>query len=171
MSLSTQIALKTNDKFQFFCNYISNKIKSAWSHIKKSDSWQLAGIITAVALLCFATTYIQNMFTIPLGGDFVLQMIPFQFKGYDDWHTFFRTGVFPTWDSSGIFGFSNIGGNSYYYLFDAWFLIMLIFPRSWLPQLQGIGTVVKMVTGGVLFYHYLGCFKISISTRKIGAVC
>lgn len=34
MSLSTQIALKTNDKFQFFCNYISNKIKSAWSHIK-----------------------------------------------------------------------------------------------------------------------------------------
>lgn len=171
MSLSTQIALKTNDKFQFFCNYISNKIKSTWSHIKKSDSWQLAGIITAVALLCFATTYIQNMFTIPLGGDFVLQMIPFQFKGYDDWHTFFRTGVFPTWDSSGIFGFSNIGGNSYYYLFDPWFLIMLIFPRSWLPQLQGIGTVVKMVTGGVLFYHYLGCFKISISTRKIGAVC
>ena len=54
MSLSTQIALKTNDKFQIFCNYISNKIKSAWSHIKKSDSWQLAGIITAVALLCFA---------------------------------------------------------------------------------------------------------------------
>ena len=58
MSLSTQIALKTNDKFQFFCNYISNKIKSAWSHIKKSDSWQLAGIITA--LITEISFYIIN---------------------------------------------------------------------------------------------------------------
>lgn len=171
MGTGTAVLQKTTDFLDSALNYLEHKARKIWKYICRSDAWQLAGILTLVALACFITTYLTNMFTIPLGGDFVLQMIPFQFKGYDDWHSFFKTGVFPTWDSAGIFGFSNIGGNSYYYLFDPWFLIMLFFPRAWLPQIQGILTVVKLVCGGVLFYHYLKSFKISVTTRKIGAVC
>lgn len=152
------------DEFPKWCERTLKKIR-------KSDAWQLAGILTIIGIGCFITTYVTNLFTIPLGGDFLLQMMPFQYSTYDTWHAFFRTGVFKIYDSDGILGISNIAANSFYYLFDPWMLISLIFPRAWLPQIQGIMTIVKAVTGGVLFYHYLGSFKISVSTRKIGSVC
>ncbi len=128
-------------------------------------------LLVLVSLACFGYTWICNSFTIPLGGDYTLQEMTFLFNGYDDWHTFFRTGHFPTWDRSIFLGIDNIGGNSFYYLFDPFFLLCLIFPRDWLLVLQGLSFVPKMVMAGMFFYWYLGSFGYSDKTRGIGALC
>lgn len=135
-----------------------------------SNTCQLAAILLGIAFMCFVYTYVTNMLTIPLGGDFVLQEIPFIFNGWDDWHYFFRTGEFRLWDTSGFLGVNNIGANSFYYLTSPWFFIYLLFPRSVLPQVQGLLTMVKLMTGGLLFYKYLDCFHIEERTRRMGAI-
>ena len=104
------------------------------------------------------------------GGDFVLQEIPFIFNGYDDWKYFFKTGEFVLWDTSGFLGVNNIGANQFYYLTSPWFLIYLLFPRNILPQVQGILTMVKLVTGGLLFNKYLESFNIKKGTRNMGSI-
>jgi uncharacterized membrane protein YfhO len=128
-------------------------------------------LLILVAIGCFGYTWINYNFTVPLGGDYTLQEMTFLFNGYDDWHTFFRTGHFPTWDRSVFLGIDNIGGNSFYYLFDPFFLLCLIFPRDWLLVLQGLSFVPKMVIAGMFFYWYLGSFGYSPKTRRIGALC
>ena len=127
-------------------------------------------LLTVVGLCCFGYTWVTHSFTVPLGGDYTLQEMTFLFNGYDDWHTFFRTGVFPTWDRSIFLGVDQVGANSFYYLFDPFFLIMLIFPRDWLLTLQGLAFVPKLVIGGMLFYWYLKEFDISPRNRRVGAL-
>ena len=127
-------------------------------------------ILMVVANLCFIYTWLNNGFTVPLSGDYSLQEMTFIFNGYDDWHYFFRTGEFPQWDRSVFLGIDNIGGNSFYYLFDPFVLILLPFPRDWLLVLQGLEFVPKMVMAGMFFYWYLGEFKISPRNKIIGAI-
>lgn len=144
------------------------KIKEAFVHPK--GAMQCFYWLLIVANLCFIYTWVQNGFTVPLGGDYSIQEMTFLYNGYDDWHYFFRTGIFPQWDRTTFLGIDNIGGNSFYYLFDPFFLVLLIFPRNWLLVLQGLSFVPKMVVAGMFFYWYLGEFKLSSRTRTIGAM-
>ena len=143
-----------------------------WGHkmIHPSDALLTGYLLIVVALCCFGHSLITNHFTIPLGGDYTLQEMTFLFNGYDDWHTFFRTGSFPIWDRSIFLGIDNVGGNSFYYLFDPFFLICLPFPRDWLLTLQGLGFIPKTVLAGMFFYWYLGSFEFSNKTRRMGAL-
>lgn len=145
-------------------------LKRQWDKIKRNKYCQIGFILFVLSFLCFATTYFTNMFTVPMGGDYVLQMIPFAYNAYDDWHYFFQTGVFPLWDTSGFLGVNNIGAYSFYNLTSPWTLIYLIFPRNWISQIQGILQMVKITTAGLLFYCYLGSFKMQESTKRIGAI-
>lgn len=128
-------------------------------------------LLIVVGLACFLHSWIVNSLTVPLGGDYTLQEMTFIYNGYDDWHTFFRTGKFPFWDRSAFLGIDNVGGNSFYYLFDPFFLICLIFPRDWLIYVQGFLFVPKLVLSGMFFYWYLSSFPISDKNRRIGALC
>lgn len=162
---------KTRDVVSQISQSISafgRKIKDAFLHPK--GAMQCFYWLLVVANLCFIFTWVRNGFTVPLGGDYSMQEMTFLFNGYDDWHYFFRTGVFPQWDRTTFLGIDNIGGNSFYYIFDPFFLAMLIFPRSWLLVLQGLSFVPKMVVAGMLFYWYLGEFKLSSRNRTIGAL-
>jgi len=150
-------------QFKLWC-----KIK--FDYILHSPTWRLAGILLAIAFFCFISTYLTNLFTIPLGGDYVLQEIPFIYNGYDDWKHFFATGEFVLWDTSGFLGVNNIGANQFYYLTSPWFLIYLLFPRNILSQVQGILTMFKLMTAGLLFYKYLDSFSLREGTRKLGAM-
>ena len=127
-------------------------------------------LLFIVGICCYIYTWITNYCTVPLGGDYYLQEMTFLFNGYDDWHYFFETGEFPFWDRSVFLGIDNIGGNSFYYLFDPFFLILLPFPRDWLLTLQGLMFVPKMVIAGMFFYWYLGSFNLSYKNRRIGAL-
>lgn len=127
-------------------------------------------LLTIVAILCFIYTLRHEYCTIPLSGDYSRQERNFIFNGYDDWHYFFSTGIFPRWDRSAFLGIDNIGGNSFYYLFDPFVLILLPFPREWLQALQGLEFTPKRVIAGRFFYWYLGEFKFSPKNRRIGAL-
>lgn len=126
-------------------------------------------IITGIG--CFITTWIDTGFVVPLYGDYNLQMMNFIFDAYDDWHTFYSTGHFVQWDRSVFLGIDNVGGNSFYYLFDPFMILMTFFPRDWLLVEQGVSFVVKMVLGGMFFYWYLGEFSLSPRIRMVGAIC
>jgi uncharacterized membrane protein YfhO len=138
--------------------------------VEPSWSVKTCYLLIVVGILCYGYTWINSNFTVPLNGDYNMQEMTFLFNGYDDWHQFFKTGNFPQWDRSVFIGIDNIGGNSFYYLFDPFLLIMLPFPRSWLLQLQGLEFVLKMVLAGMFFYWYLGEFKLSPRVRMIGAL-
>lgn len=127
--------------------------------------------LVIVGICCFIYSWIRNQLTVPLGGDYTLQEMTFIYNGYDDWHHFFQTGDFPFWDRSAFLGIDNIGGNSFYYLFDPFFLIMLLFPRDWLIYVQGFMFVPKLVISGMFFYWYLSSFDVSDKNRRIGALC
>lgn len=122
-----------------------------------------------VAILMVGYTLINNSLTIPLSGDFVLQEIPFYYNGYDDWWTALKTGSFPLWDESGMLGVNNIGANSFYYLFNIFFLPTLLFPRSLVPQVQAFLMITKLVLAGLFMKKLLDIFKVKKETSKMVA--
>ena len=139
--------------------------------LKPSEAMKTFYVLFAVAFACFIYTFVTQQCTIPLGGDYSIQEMTFLFNGYDDWHTYFKTGNFPTWDRSTFLGIDNVGGNSFYYLFDPFVLIMLPFPRDWLLPIQGLEFILKMVMAGMFFYWYLGDIKVfSPKVRRVGAL-
>ena len=80
-----------------------------------------------LALIMSSVVLLTESFTIPLGGDYVQQQIPFYTNGYDDWWHFIKTGEFPLWDSNTVLGVNNIGANSFYYFLNPFFLPILLF--------------------------------------------
>ena len=123
-----------------------------------------------VAFTMFAYTLVRNQFTIPIGGDFTLQEIPFYFNGYDDWWHALTTGEFVMWDDSGFLGVNNIGANSFYYLFNPFFLVLLLVPRSIMPQAQAFMMISKIVLAGVSMKLLLEKFKLKEETTWLFAV-
>ena len=164
------LAFDINDRCFDFFSHFKLRMKNWGLKIKRSDSWQLTGMLFFVSFFIFIYTMITHGGTIAFSGDFKLQGMTFIYNGYDDWHYFLATGVFPMWDTSGLLGVNNIAANSFYYLFDPFFLILLPFPRPILNQVQAWVTIFKFVLAGVFFYHYLGSFKLKQSTRKVGAM-
>ena len=53
-----------------------------------------------ISFFLFGITLINNSFTIPVNGDFVLQEIPFYFNGFDDWWSYLTSGKFVLWAST-----------------------------------------------------------------------
>jgi len=153
----------------FFNNFVLCML-NLWDKIRKSPSWQVVGLASAVAFLSFVYILFTQNFTIPINGDFMLQGMTFIYNGYDDWHEFFSTGVFVEWDTSGLIGVSNINAYSFYYLFDPFFLALLIFPRSFLLQAQAIMMMLKLVLAALFFYKFLSAFNIKTSTKKMGSI-
>ena len=126
--------------------------------------------IMVVCFFCFIFTWVRYDATVPLSGDYSMQVMTFIFDAYDDWHTFFRTGAFPTWDRTVFLGIDNVGGNSFYFLFNPYLLIALPFPRDWLLQIEGLEYFFKMSISGMFMYWYLGDLDLSPKTRSIGAL-
>ncbi len=158
------------DKFNYIKKNFVEWVISTYEKIIHSDSWQVVGLATIVAFFSFCYVLVTQHFTIPINGDFMLQGMTFIYNGYDDWHHFFETGQFVQWDTSGMLGVSNINAYSFYYLFDPFFLALLIFPRSFLLQGQAILMMLKLILAALAFYKFLCCFHITKATRKIGAI-
>lgn len=156
--------IKTNNSL----NKIKEKIKNL---VLKPSEFQITIyflIITSIA--CFIISWVRNNLTVPLGGDYYMQEMTFIYNFYDDFHHFFKTGEFIFFDTSPTLGIDNIGGNAFYGLFSPFNLIMLIFPRNWLLQIQGLEMSLKMVLAGIFFYKYLENFNFSEKSKRIGAI-
>ena len=158
-------AILKNEKINKLLNYdISKKIISFFQ--KENVMYIL--FLYFIAFCLFAYTLINNMFTIPLGGDFVLQEIPFYYNGYDDWWTFLTSGKFVFWDENTNLGVNNIGANSFYYLLNIFFLPTLLVPRSLVPQMQAFLIITKLVLAGYVMKRLLkDHFKVSKETSEL----
>jgi uncharacterized membrane protein YfhO len=148
------------------------KIKSVWfsfiSRLKdEATLTYYVAYLTVTGLLFFAFALINNLFTVPLSGDYVLQQIPFYLNGYDDWWHFLTTGEFPLWDSSTYLGSNNIGSNAFYYLTNPFFLPILLFPRFLVPQGLAVLMIMKMVLAGLAFRAYLKYLGVSEKTARL----
>lgn len=126
---------------------------------KASTRYFFIGVVAFLAIIFFIYPLATEYFTIPLGGDFTQQQIPFYTNGYDDWWHFIKTGEFPLWDSNTFLGVNNIGSNSFYYSMNPFFLPILIFPRELIPQGISILMIGKFVLAAVtmrLYLKYMG---------------
>lgn len=114
---------------------------------------------TIIALIFFMYPLFSQNFTVPLGGDYTQQQIPFYTNGYDDWWHFLTTGQFPLWDHNTFLGVNNVGSNSFYYAFNPFFFPILVFPRDLIPQGLAILMIGKFVLAAVtmrLYLKYMG---------------
>ncbi len=123
--------------------------------------------LVLVGIVFFATSLFVNSFTTPFTGDYVTQQYAFYTNGYDDWWHFFRTGEFVLYDTNTFLGVDNIGSNSFYYLFDPFFMPILLFPRQFVPQGMAILTIFKMALSGLAFYAYMRYLGASRRASKI----
>lgn len=148
--------IKNQEWFNYFKNIYIRLSANRW-----------VGFIAFLYVICFLmffVTLVRNSFTIPISGDFTLQEIPFYFNGYDDWWTAITTGEFVLWDDSGMLGVNNIGANSFYYLFNPFFLVLLFVPRNFMMQAQAFMMITKMVLAGVSMKMLLEEFKVKEET-------
>ena len=119
-----------------------------------------------IAFGVFIVSLLTNELTIVLSGDFYLQQIPFYHNGYDDWWTFLTTGEFPMWDESGFLGSNNIAANAFYYIWNIFFLPILLFPRELVPQGLAFLMLTKFVLSGLVMLKLLRYIGVSDKTSK-----
>lgn len=103
------------------------------------------------------------------GWDYSSQFIQFTYRFYDTWHYFFKTGKFTLYDTSTFLGTDNIGSNSYYGLFDPFVFLVILFPRSAIPQTFAFVTCLKGVAGAFAMRAYCRYMKISERGARVGA--
>lgn len=147
------------------------KLKKPFLKLKDRDHpfWFFC-FLFVLALVMSAFTLLTNSGTIPLGGDYVQQEIPFYVNGYDDWWHFFKTGEFPLWDNNSVIGVNNIASNCFYYLLNPFFLPILLVPRSLIPQGLAILMLIKMALAGMTFWAYLKYMGVKEKNARIFAI-
>ena len=157
--------------------FVSKKEKETFqlpkflSFLKNKDSdFYFYCFMLLMGVCFFAFALFNQYFTTPLGGDYNSQQFSFYTNGYDDWWRFFTTGQFTLYDTNTFLGASNIGSNSFYYLFDPFFMPVLLFPRVFIPQAMAIMTIFKMALAGLLFSRYLRYIGISAKTSRIAGL-
>lgn len=128
------------------------------------------GVVALLGLFFFSFALVQEQFTIPLGGDYTQQQIPFYTNGYDDWWKFIKTGEFPLWDANTFLGASNIGSNSFYYSMNPFFLPILLFPRELIPQGLAILMIGKFVLASVTMRAYLKYMGVNEVNARIFSI-
>jgi len=127
-------------------------------------------VLVGIGILFFSFSLFSNYFTTPFTGDYTAQQFAFYTNGYDDWWHFFTTGEFVLYDTNTFLGASNIGSNSFYYLFDPFFMPILLFPRSIIPQGIAIMTIFKMALAGLLFSKYIYYLGVKKYTARLAGL-
>ncbi len=123
-----------------------------------------------IAILFFSSSLFKESFTIPFGGDFTQQQLQFYINGYDDYWSFFKTGQFPLWDTNTFLGVNNIGSNAFYYALNPFFLPILLFPRSLVPQGISVLMITKFVLAALSMRAYLKYMGIKETTARLFAL-
>ncbi len=156
-------------------NYIEDKLNEINKNVifEKINKFLSKGnrkfvvLLYILALCVFGFTLFTNYFTIPVSGDFKLQEIPFYYNGYDDWWTALTTGHFPLWDDNTYLGANNIGSNTFYYLWNIFFLPVLLLPRALVPQGQAFLIMTKFVLAGLVMKKLLNYMGVKEDSSKI----
>lgn len=160
MTAST-ISSDNKKRFSFRCPRFLKDIHSGFYYYL---------MLVVIGIFFFSASLFTNYFTTPFTGDYTAQQYAFYTNGYDDWWHFFKTGEFVLYDTNTFLGASNIGSNSFYYLFDPFFMPILLFPRSIIPQGIAVMTIFKMALAGFFFSIYMSSFKVKKYTARLAGL-
>lgn len=149
---------------RFWNQYVVPKFEFL-KHISSFFYYVLFLVVLAFGFFGYAL--ITEHFTTPYGGDFSQQGLTFCYNFYDSWWAFFRTGNFPNFVHNVFLGNDNVQANTFYGLFSPFTLPLLLFPRSWIPQIQALMSVARLVVGGLLFRVYLKEMGVKENTARI----
>ncbi len=156
-------AKKTTNKKKWY-EYLPSWLKN------KESLFYYFLLLLLLGVIFFAVSLFTNYFTTPFTGDYSAQQISFYTNGYDDWWHFFKTGEFVFYDTNTFLGANNIGSNSFYYLFDPFFMPVLLFPRQYIAQGMAIMTIFKMAGAGMTFFLYMRYMGASRSASKLSGI-
>ncbi len=140
-----------------------------WLADWKSLFWYFV-FVFFIGVLWMAYSLVSNSGTQLYGWDYSSQYTQFAYRFYDEWHYFFKTGVFTLYDTSTFFGTDNIGSNSYYGLFDPFVFLVVFFPRKAVPQVFAFAACLKGAFGALTMRAYLKYMGISEKSARVGAL-
>ena len=78
--------------------------KAKWNKIRKHEYFKAFTFTFLVGFFLFAIEAIPNGLTLFLNGDYSLQSLSFYADGYTKMWNFIKTGEFPMFDYSNLFG-------------------------------------------------------------------
>ena len=128
-------------------------------------------LIYLFGLVAFGIVAAKNHFTIPMGGDYVLQTYAFYSQGYTVFWDFIKTGEYPLFDFSNYLGANYLGTQSFYYVFSPLFYLLCLWPRKFLYQGIFFHMVFKFALGGFFMYVLLKkYFSVSEKMSVLGGL-
>ena len=141
-----------------------DKVKS----FRIPDSFYYFVVLIAIGIGFYLVMLAENNFTLAYGGDYSAQYIPMGYHVWDYYHEWLRTGHFTLFDSTLFLGVNSFGSNAYYGLFSPFNIIIIIFPRTLIPQALAICSIVKLACAGMFFSLYMSrAFKVKDSIARL----
>ena len=126
-------------------------------------------ILIAIGFGFYLYMLIENNFSLAYGGDYSAQYIPMGYHIWDYYHEWFSTGHFTLFDSTLFLGVNSFGSNAYYGLFSPFNIIIILFPRSIVPQMVAISSIIKLAFAGLFFSIYMR--KAFAVKDKVANIC
>ena len=140
---------------RFKTKYIDPFVEKAKVFYSKHEYFKIFSMLFAVTFLVFLPFSITNGFTLPMNGDYCLQQLHFYCEAHDAiWH-FFKTGEIVMWSSTGFLGVNYFAANTFYYLSSPFLIPFIFTPKILIPQMIFFMMMIKIATGGTLFYILL----------------
>ena len=136
--------------------------------IKIPNTFYYFLILIAVGVGFYMLMLVENAGTLAYGGDYSAQYIPMGYHIWDYYHEWIKTGHFTLFDPELYLGVNSIGSNAYYGLFSPFNIIIVIFPREFVPQSLAICSIVKLAFAGLFFSIYMKkAFKVKENVSYI----
>ena len=146
-------------------NNLKEKVKS----FKFSPNFYYFLILLLISFGFYMLMLLENGFSLAYGGDYSAQYIPMGYHVWDYYHEWIKTGHFTLFDTTLYLGANSIGSNAYYGLFSPFNIIIVLLPRSIVPQSVAICSMIKLACAGLFFKLYMNnCFGVK---DNIGRVC
>ena len=158
-----------NDKGR--SNPFKDKIQNILKRIKNwkvPNSFYYFLILVAIGVGFYMIMLTENGFTLAYGGDYSAQYIPMGYHIWDYYHEWIKTGHFALFDQTIYLGVNSIGSNAYYGLFSPFNIIIVIFPRIFVPHALAITSIIKIACAGLFFSIYMNrAFKVKDAVARI----
>ena len=159
---------KDNKKTNIFLSKIKSFLKR-FKNFKLPNAFYYFLVLLVVGVGFYFYMLIENGFTLAYGGDYSAQYIPMGYHIWDYYHEWFKTGHFTLFDSTLYLGVNSFGSNAYYGLFSPFNIIIVLLPRTIVPQSVAISSIIKLACAGLFFSIYMiKAFKIK---EKVAYIC
>ena len=139
-------------------NPIKQKIKECLGKVKSfkvPNSFYYFLILIAIGIGFYMLMLAENGFSLAYGGDYSGQYIPMGYHVWDYYHEWIKTGHFTLFDPTIYLGVNSIGSNAYYGLFSPFNIIIVLLPRTFVPQSLAITSIIKLACAGLFFSIYM----------------